>query len=110
MLRRRCLLSLSAAVAGIGLGRRHAAADDGGSLVCGFGAGNPSDLCAQLIHDGWSANLGQPVTFDYTIGEAGLLAAREVVASNPDGKTILLGEILNLVLHDARGADLLPRL
>jgi tripartite-type tricarboxylate transporter receptor subunit TctC len=76
--------------------------------ACGFGAGNPTDLCAQLIQDGWAAALDEPVLFDYAIGEAGLLAAREVVDARPDGKTLLLAEILNLVLHDTRGANLPP--
>jgi tripartite-type tricarboxylate transporter receptor subunit TctC len=110
MFGRRRLLSLAAATAGVGLGRSNAVAAEAIRLICGFGAGNPTDLCAQLIQDGWAAALDEPVLFDYAIGEAGLLAAREVIDAKPDGKTLLLAEILNLVLHDARGADLLPRL
>ena len=79
-------------------------------LVCGFGAGNPTDLCAQLIQDGFAAALAESVLYDCAIGEAGSLAALEVIDSNPDGKTLLVAEILNLTLHDARGANLLPRL
>ena len=110
MLGRRHLLSVAAMALGAGLGRREAAAADGVRLICGFGAGNPTDLCAQLIQDGWAAALDEPVLFDYAIGEAGLAAAREVVDARPDGRTLLLAEILNLVLHDARGTDLLARL
>jgi tripartite-type tricarboxylate transporter receptor subunit TctC len=101
---------MTAAAVGLQLGRRRASAADAVRLICGFGAGNPADLCAQLIQDGWAANLDEPVLFDYAIGEAGLLAAREVVDARPDGKTLLLAEILNLVLHDTRGANLLPGL
>lgn len=110
MLGRRRLLPVAAAALGVGSGRKKAAAAGTVRLICGFGAGNPTDLCAQLIQEAWAAALDEPVLFDYAIGEAGLVAAREVIDANPDGRTLLLAEILNLVLHDARGADLLPRL
>jgi tripartite-type tricarboxylate transporter receptor subunit TctC len=107
---RRDLLLMTAAAAGVGLVRRNAAAADAVSLICGFGAGNATDQCAQLIQDGLAAAIGQSVQNDYAIGDAGRLAAQEVIDSNPDGKTLLVAEILNLALHDARGANLLPRL
>jgi tripartite-type tricarboxylate transporter receptor subunit TctC len=110
MLGRRDVLHMTAAAVGVGLVRTAAAASAPVRLVCGFGAGNPTDLCAQLIQDGFAAALDGPVLYDYAIGEAGLRAALEVIDSNPDGKTLLLAEILNLVLHDGRGANLLPKL
>lgn len=110
MLGRRDILNMTAAVAGVGFVQRNAAAATGVRLICGFGAGNATDLCAQLIQDGLGAALDEPVLHEYAIGEAGMLAALEVIDSNPDGKTLLVAEILNLALHDARGANLLPRL
>ena len=111
MIARRHILRLGVAAAGGGLlAGRAAAADDTVRLVCGFGVGNPTDLCVQLIGEGFSAALGQPVTLDYEIGEAGKLAALHVIDATPDGRTLLVAEILNLALHDAAGANLLPRL
>jgi hypothetical protein len=110
MLGRREILHMTAALASVGFVRRNAAAASAVRLISGFGAGNPTDLCVQLIQDGLMAALDEPVLLDYAIGEAGMLAAREVIDSNPDGKTLLVTEILNLVLHDARGGNLLPRL
>jgi tripartite-type tricarboxylate transporter receptor subunit TctC len=109
MLRRRDIL-LIAPAASVELLRTSADAAATVRLVCGFGAGNPTDLCAELIRDGMENALGEPVTHDYAIGDSGGLAAMEVVDSTPDGKTLLVAEILNLALHDAHGASFLPRL
>lgn len=79
-------------------------------LISGFGVGNPTDLCVQLIGDGFADALDQDVTLDYALGEAGKRAALHVIDARPDGKTLLVAEILNLCLHDATGETLLPRL
>lgn len=101
----------SAALAATGLAeRRPRAATDAVRLICGFGVGNPSDLCAQLIQDGFSAALNEPVEFDYTLGQAGRRAALEVIGAEPDGRKLLIAEILNLVLQDTRAELLLSRL
>ena len=110
MIARRHILRLGAAAAGVGLAGKAAAASETVRLVSGFGVGNPTDLCVQLIGDGFSAALDEPVTLDYAIGEAGKLAALHVIGAKPDGRTLLVAEILNLALHDAAGANLLPRL
>ena len=110
MLARRHILRLGAAAIATGLAGRSVSASESVRLVSGFGLGNPTDLCVQLIGEGFSAALDEPVTLDYAIGEAGKLAALDVIGATPDGRTLLVGEILNLVLHDAAGANLLPRL
>lgn len=79
-------------------------------LICGLGVGNPTDLCAQLIQDGFSAALNEPVEFDYTLGEAGRRAALEVIGAAPDGRVLLIAEILNLVLLETPAEPLLSRL
>jgi tripartite-type tricarboxylate transporter receptor subunit TctC len=102
---------MAAAMAASGLApRRAAAASNAVRLMCGFGVGNPTDLCAQLIQEGLSAALDEPVEFDYALGQAGRLAAREVIAAAPDGRTLLIAEILNLVLQDGPTDPLLSRL
>ncbi len=91
-------------------GRQAVAATNAVRLICGFGVGNPTDLCAQLIQDGFSAALREPVEFDYTLGEAGRRAALEVIAAEPDGRLLLVAEILNLVLLETPAEPLLSRL
>lgn len=111
MLARRDTLRWSAALAGAGLTARQAtAATTAVRLICGFGVGNPTDLCAQLIQDGFSAALKEPVEFDYTLGQAGRRAALEVIGAEPDGRLLLIAEILNLVLQETPSEPLLSRL
>lgn len=97
------------AAAGL-VGRRATAAATAVRLICGFGVGNPTDLCAQLIQDGFSAALNEPVEFDYTLGQAGRRAALEVIGAEPDGRLLLIAEILNLVLQETPTEPLLSRL
>jgi tripartite-type tricarboxylate transporter receptor subunit TctC len=110
-LSRREALVGSAALAAAGLAeRRSTAATNAIRLICGFGVGNPTDLCAQLIQDGFSAALNEPVEFDYTLGQAGRRAALEVIDAAPDGRLLLIAEILNLVLQETPAEPLLSRL
>ena len=111
MLARRDTLRWTAALAGAGITARHAtAATTAVRMICGFGVGNPTDLCAQLIQDGFSIALNEPVEFDYTLGQAGRRAALEVIGAEPDGRLLLIAEILNLVLQDTPAEPLLSRL
>lgn len=108
---RRDALRWTAATAVAGLTARQAmAATTAVRLICGFGVGNPTDLCAQLIQDGFSAALKEPVEFDYTLGQAGRRAALEVIGAEPDGRVLLVAEILNLVLLETPAEPLLSRL
>lgn len=110
-LSRREALVGSTALAAAGLAeRRSTAATTAIRLICGFGVGNPTDLCAQLIQDGFSAALNEPVEFDYTLGQAGRRAALEVIDAAPDGRLLLIAEILNLVLQETPAEPLLSRL
>ncbi|TAJ88702.1 MAG: hypothetical protein EPO10_24685 [Reyranella sp.] len=110
LFRREALLG-SAALAAAGLvERRSTAATNPIRLICGFGVGNPTDLCAQLIQHGFSAALEEPVEFDYTLGQAGRRAALEVIDAPPDGRLLLIAEILNLVLQETPAEPLLSRL
>lgn len=109
LIRREVLLG--AALAGTRfVDRRAAAATHPIRLICGFGVGNPTDLCAQLIQDGFSAALNEPVEFDYTLGQAGRRAALQVIHAEPDGRLLLIAEILNLVLQETPAEPLLSRL
>jgi tripartite-type tricarboxylate transporter receptor subunit TctC len=109
-LQRRDVLLKAIAVGGLGFLPRQVAAAETVRLMCGYGVGNPTDLCAQLIQDGLSAALDEPVEFDYALGDAGRRAAHHVIDSKPDGKTLLIAEVLNLVLQDTAADPLLSRL
>lgn len=106
LLRRDALLGTAAAL----IGGRSTAATNAVRLICGFGVGNPTDLCAQLIQDGFAAALNEPVKFDYTLGQAGRQAALQVIDAEPDGRMLLIAEILNLVLQETPAEPLLSRL
>lgn len=72
-------------------------------LLCGFDAGNPTDLCATLIGEALAEALAAPVELDYATGDAGRVAVRETIDAEPDGHTLLIAEVLNLVLQDPKG-------
>jgi len=108
--RRDALRGAAAMAAAALIGGRAHAATNAIRLICGFGVGNPTDLCAQLIQDGFSTALDEPVEFDYTLGQAGRRAALEVIAAEPDGRKLLIAEILNLVLQETPAEPLLSRL
>jgi len=108
--RRKALLGAAALTTAALVGRRATAATTAVRLICGFGVGNPTDLCAQLIQDGFSTALNEPVEFDYTLGQAGRRAALEVIDAPPDGRLLLIAEILNLILQETPAEPLLSRL
>jgi tripartite-type tricarboxylate transporter receptor subunit TctC len=101
MLRRRTLLGGTAACSLATTPAR--ASSHAVRLLCGFGAGNPTDLCATLIGEPFARALGAPVELDYAIGDAGRAASRETIDAEPDGHTLLIAEVLNLVLQDPDG-------
>lgn len=108
--RRDALRGAAALTTAVLAGRQATAATAAIRLICGFGVGNPTDLCAQLIQDGMAAVLEEEVAFDYTLGDAGRRAALEVIGAMPDGRRLLIAEILNLVLQETPAEPLLPRL
>ncbi len=110
LIRREALLGGAALAATGVVDRRTAATTNPIRLICGFGVGNPTDLCAQLIQDGFSAALNEPVEFDYTLGQAGRRAALQVIDADPDGRMLLIAEILNVVLQETPAEPLLSRL
>lgn len=101
MVKRRTLLGGATALALGGAPARAAA--QAVRMLCGFGVGNPTDLCATLIGEAFADALDQPVELDYAIGDAGRIAARETIDAEPDGHTLLIAEVLNLVLQDPQG-------
>jgi tripartite-type tricarboxylate transporter receptor subunit TctC len=62
-------------------------------MVVGFAPGGPSDVMARLIGQHMSASLGEPVVVDNRPGAGGTIGGRMVSEAEPDGYTLLLGNI-----------------
>jgi tripartite-type tricarboxylate transporter receptor subunit TctC len=59
-------------------------------LLVGFPPGTATDLVARQIAEGVKRNTGWVIYVDNKVGQAGSIAARELVRSAPDGYTLLV--------------------
>jgi tripartite-type tricarboxylate transporter receptor subunit TctC len=60
-------------------------------IVVGFAAGGGNDIIARIIGQKLQDSLGQSVIIENKVGAGGRLAAESVMASPPDGYTLLVG-------------------
>jgi tripartite-type tricarboxylate transporter receptor subunit TctC len=68
-------------------------------LVVGSPAGGPPDIMARLLSDKMGAALGQPVVIENRPGGAGgTIAARSVIAADPDGHTLMMGSTSTVLI------------
>jgi tripartite-type tricarboxylate transporter receptor subunit TctC len=65
-------------------------------VVIPFSPGGSIDRIARIIEPVLVAQLGQPLVFDYRPGAGGTIGAASVAKSEPDGYTLLLGDISSL--------------
>lgn len=70
-------------------------------LVVGFPQGGGVDLVARQFSGHLTKALGQPVTVENVIGEAGNKASREVAAAAPDGYTLMIVNPANIAINPA---------
>lgn len=62
-------------------------------IVVGFVAGGAPDIIARIIGKKLSDSVGQPVVIENKAGASGNIAAQAVVASEPDGYTLLMATV-----------------
>lgn len=62
-------------------------------IVVGFAAGGAPDIIARIIGKKLSDSVGQPVVIENRAGASGNIAAQAVVASEPDGHTLLMATV-----------------
>src|SRR5262245_47660772 len=67
-------------------------------LMVPFPPGGPVDVAARIISQHLPRTLGQPVIVENRAGAAGALGAKTVAAAEPDGYTLLCGNISTLVV------------
>ena len=82
-----------------GLSRRAGFPDRPVKLVVPTPAGGPPDIMARLLADKMGAALGQPIIVENRPGGAGgTIGARSVLASEPDGYTLMMGSTSAIII------------
>src|SRR5262249_33692041 len=66
-----------------------------------FPPGGPVDVTARILTQHLPQTLGQPVVVESRAGAAGSLGAKAVASADPDGYTLLCGNISTLVVLPA---------
>ncbi|HWL29683.1 MAG TPA: tripartite tricarboxylate transporter substrate binding protein [Burkholderiaceae bacterium] len=67
-------------------------------IVVGFAPGGGNDLLARIVGQKLAVSLGQSVVVENRPGAAGTIGANYVARAEPDGHTLLLGSVSNLVI------------
>ena len=80
------------------------------TLVVAYAPGGTGDLIARIVSDRLAAALGQPVVVENRAGAGGAIATRSVIASPPDGHTLLVGQTgeISITPHWSKNAGYDP--
>jgi len=70
-------------------------------MVVGFGAGGANDLLGRLLAERLGTVLQQPVIVENVVGAGGTIGANNVARAVPDGYTLLVGSVSNVVISKA---------
>jgi tripartite-type tricarboxylate transporter receptor subunit TctC len=70
-------------------------------LLIPFPPGGITDLSGRLVAEGLRAKLGQPVVSENKPGANGVIGLRELLKAEPDGYTLMVGNVGSLVLNYA---------
>lgn len=67
-------------------------------FIVGFAPGGSADVMARILGQSLTDRMGQPVLTDNRAGAAGTIGADMVARSAPDGYTLLVGSVSNVVI------------
>src|SRR4051812_15877407 len=70
-------------------------------LLIPFPPAGITDLSGRLVAEGLRAKLGQPVVVENKPGANGVIGLRELLKSDPDGYTLMVGNLGSLVINYA---------
>ena len=74
-------------------------------IIVGFAPGSSSDVAARVVGDKLGQILGQAVIVENKPGGSSNVAAKQVSLSPPDGYTLYLGTIANVINTVAKGSS-----
>src|SRR4029453_4007050 len=66
------------------------------TIVVPFAAGGPNDVLARFVADHMAHTLNQPVGIEKGAGAGGTIGSARVAKADPDGHTLLVGNLGNL--------------
>lgn len=70
-------------------------------IISPYPAGGAADTVARVVGQAMSEELGQPIIVENRAGADGNIGAKAVAISEPDGYTLLLGDVGNLTMGPA---------
>ncbi len=70
-------------------------------LIIPFPPGGITDLSGRIVAEGLRAKLGQPVIVENKPGANGVIGLREMLKNEPDGYTIMVGNVGSVILNYA---------
>src|SRR5690606_18392248 len=63
------------------------------TMIVPFAAGGPTDVVARIVADHMSRTLGQQIVIENVAGAGGTSGTTRGAQSNPDGYTIMMGQM-----------------
>lgn len=67
-------------------------------LVVGYPPGGINDIAARIVAERLTSSLGQPVIVENQAGAGGTMGANRVAKAKPDGYTLLMGTVSNIII------------